>query len=392
MTVLKDSTTTNCNIGTQPKATLDEPVNHQSLLIHINKMKSLSSLIIAVLLPLCTTFQLVHVVESSAASTQSALSVLKTLDYRYFVAGGTCAAISHGITTPIDVIKTKKQSDIKYKNMNMISTAMDIVSTEGSNALLGGLGPTVVGYGIEGAMKFGVYEIAKPIFRAWLSGGVESSTTTNPALAYLLASVAAGAVAAILLCPMESTRIRIVTDPAFANKGLLTALPQMIREDGPWASFQVGLWAMLAKQVPYTLGKQVSFDVFAGMLYSFLNTMPANTISETQTKWAVSVLAAFMASIIACIFSQPGDMILTETYKKPMPAVTGKGRGLTKAVAADRSSIIDVMHTIYGRGGLSSFFTGTGARIVHVGLIITSQLVIYDIVKQLLGLPATGSH
>ena len=275
----------------------------------------------------------------------------------------------------------------------MIGTAMDIVQTEGPNALLGGLGPTVVGYGIEGAMKFGVYEIAKPIFRSLLNGGVESSTT-NPALAYLLASVAAGAVAAILLCPMESTRIRIVTDPAFANKGLLTALPQMIREDGPWASFAVGLWAMLAKQVPYTLGKQVSFDVFAGMLYAFLNTMPANTISETQTKWAVSVLAAFMASIIACIFSQPGDMILTETYKKPMVAVpvSGRGRKVAKAVATDRASFLDVVRTIYGRGGVSSFFTGTGARIVHVGLIITSQLVIYDIVKQLLGLPATGSH
>lgn len=356
-------------------------------------MKSLRSIIIALLLPLSTTFQLVHVAESSAAAAHSALSVLKSLDYRYFVAGGTCAAISHGITTPIDVIKTKKQSDIKYKNMNMIGTAMDIVQTEGPNALLGGLGPTVVGYGIEGAMKFGVYEIAKPIFRSLLNGGVDtaSAATTNPALAYLLASVVAGAVAAILLCPMESTRIRIVTDPAFANKGLLTALPQMIREDGPWASFAVGLWAMLAKQVPYTLGKQVSFDVFAGMLYAFLNTMPANTISDTQTKWVVSVLAAFMASIIACIFSQPGDMILTETYKKPMVPVPT--RRIAKAsVATDRSSFGDVIRTIYGRGGLSSFFTGTGARIVHVGLIITSQLVIYDIVKQLLGLPATGSH
>ena len=258
-------------------------------------MKSLRSIIIALLLPICTTFQLVNVAESSTAAAHSAVSVLKTLDYRYFVAGGTCAAISHGVTTPIDVIKTKKQSDIKYKDMNMIGTAMDIIQTEGPNALLGGLGPTVVGYGIEGAMKFGVYEIAKPIFRSLLYGGGVESASSNPALAYLLASVAAGAVAAVLLCPMESTRIRIVTDPAFANKGLLTALPQMIREDGPWASFAVGLWAMLAKQVPYTLGKQVSFDVFAGMLYSFLNSIPADTISEAQMKWTVSVLAAFMA-------------------------------------------------------------------------------------------------
>ena len=32
------------------------------------------------------------------------------------------------------------------------------------------------------------------------------------------------------------------------------------------------------------------------------------------------------------------------------------------------------------------------ARIAHVALIITSQLVVYDIVKQALNLPVTGSH
>ena len=35
----------------------------------------------------------------------AALNALKSIDYRYFVAGGTCAAFSHGITCPIDVIK-----------------------------------------------------------------------------------------------------------------------------------------------------------------------------------------------------------------------------------------------------------------------------------------------
>jgi solute carrier family 25 (mitochondrial phosphate transporter), member 3 len=338
-------------------------------------MKGLRSISAVLFIPLSTTLTTPVV----ASATQSALSVLQTLDYRYFVAGGTCAAISHGITTPIDVIKTKKQSDpAKYGKMGLIGTAVDIAKNEGPNSLLGGLGPTVVGYGIEGAMKFGVYEIAKPIFRSLFSQGTDA--TGNPALAYLCASVVAGAVAAVLLCPMESTRIRIVTDPAYADKGLFTALPKMIREEGPWASFSLGLWAMLAKQVPYTLGKQVSFDVFAGMLYAFYNSLPSNILPESQIKWVVSVVAAFLASIIACISSQPGDMILTETYKKP-----------AKGGSSDRS-FIDVIRAIYGAGGFSSFFTGTGARIVHVGLIITSQLVIYDIVKQLLGLPATGSH
>lgn len=35
------------------------------------------------------------------ASATPAASIASSIDYRYFVAGGTCAAISHGITCPI---------------------------------------------------------------------------------------------------------------------------------------------------------------------------------------------------------------------------------------------------------------------------------------------------
>ena len=117
---------------------------------------------------------------------------------------------------------------------------MSIVKTDGPGALLGGLGPTVVGYGIEGAMKFGVYEVLKPVFAEL----IPNSKTA----AYILASVVAGAVASLLLCPMESTRIRIVTDPAYADKGLLTGLPKLIKDDGLFSTFG-GMYAMLAKQV-----------------------------------------------------------------------------------------------------------------------------------------------
>lgn len=97
--------------------------------------------------------------------------------------------------------------------------------------------------------------------------------------------------------------------------------------------------------------------------------------SDQDMKWVVSVCAAAAASVLACIFSQPGDVILTETYKGKTPGSFG-----------------DVVGKIRDRGGPSEFLVGTQARLVHVGGIITTQLVVYDIVKQLLGLPATGSH
>jgi solute carrier family 25 phosphate transporter 3 len=228
-------------------------------------------------------------------------------------------------------------------------------------------------------VQFGVYEVMKPVFAALLSSGDDGS---SKAVAFLLASIVAGAVAAVLLCPMESTRIKIVTDPDYSDKNLLTALAKLAATEGLGSSFS-GLWAMLAKQVPYTFGKQVSFDVFAGLLYTFfLAVQDTASLSDTQIKWAVSVTAAAMASVIACLFSQPGDMILTETFR-PSKLANGKKPSTTFGAVVDR---------LYADGGIPKFFTGLSARIVHVGLIITSQLVIYDIVKQMLGLPATGSH
>ena len=186
----------------------------------------------------------------------------------------------------------------------------------------------------------------------------------------------------------------------------------------------------------------MSFDVIAKFLYGILNAprtvtrtntvttnteSPSITTSTTTTlaaslsqltspefiKWAVSVLSAMVASVMACLLSQPGDVILTETYKggecnEEQTGASSKSKSKAKTLASKskesntiqkKRSLSQVSSTIYSRHGnqglipgLSGFFTGTQARLVHVGMIITSQLVIYDLVKQLLGLPATGSH
>jgi hypothetical protein len=64
----------------------------------------------------------VNAVPNPSASA-AALKALKAMDYRYFVAGGTCAAFSHGITTPIDVVKTKLQADPKVRTLYFVYTS-----------------------------------------------------------------------------------------------------------------------------------------------------------------------------------------------------------------------------------------------------------------------------
>lgn len=162
-------------------------------------------------------------------------------DYRYFVAGGACAAYSHGVTTPIDVIKTKMQADPKEYDKGILDAASKIVKADGPGVLLGGLGPTVVGYGVEGAAKFGIYEILKPVFSKYIQ---------EKSLAFLMASITAGAAAALILCPAESVRIKVVTDKDYADKSFLSGLVKTIKEDGFLDMFG-GFPAMIAKQVSY---------------------------------------------------------------------------------------------------------------------------------------------
>ena len=128
----------------------------------------------------------------------------KAVDYRYFLAGGACSALSHGVATPFDVIKTKMQADPETYNSGLKDAAISLITVNGPGVLLSGLGPTIIGYGVEGAVKFGVYESLKPVFLALLHAD-------DKFVPYLAASVGAGAIASLLLCPMERARVKAVT-------------------------------------------------------------------------------------------------------------------------------------------------------------------------------------
>lgn len=93
----------------------------------------------------------------------------KSVDWRYFVAGGICAACSHGITTPIDVVKTKMQTSPEKYTKGVLAAAKSIVAEEGVGILLAGLGE------IEPFLRL---TISHKMFRAnccwiWFGGGSE---------------------------------------------------------------------------------------------------------------------------------------------------------------------------------------------------------------------------
>ena len=280
-------------------------------------------------------------------------------DWRYLAAGGVSAAISHGYTTPLDVIKTRMQTNPELYKGDVLFALKEIIDEEGFDFLLQGLVPTCLGYGLEGALKFGCYELCKPLF---------GELTPSPFANAILASCVAGGVAALVLCPPEDVRIRMVSDPDYADNAV-DGFKKRIKEDGPLASFAAAP-AMTAKQVPYTMGKQVSFDYFCTIAHGFLVAVCSAEVLE-RVDGLTPVLAALPAAVLACVLSHPGDAVLTQFFKEgPQPG-----------------GVAGTLQKIRKEGAL---FRGLKARLLHVIGIIWVQLVIYDYVKQWLGLPATG--
>lgn len=110
----------------------------------------------------------------------------------------------------------------------MIGGFKQVIQNEGAGALLTGLGPTAAGYFLQGAFKFGGYELFKQ--QAIDIVGYENASKYRTGI-YLVSSGLAEFFADIALCPLEATRIRMVSQPDFAS-GLVSGFARLAREEG----------------------------------------------------------------------------------------------------------------------------------------------------------------
>ena len=140
-------------------------------------------------------------------------------------------------------VKTRIQLQPEIYNKGMIGGFRQIIANEGASALATGLGPTAAGYFLQGAFKFGGYELFKQQFINYF--GYETASNNRTAV-YLASSATAEFFADIALCPLEATRIRLVSEPTFAS-GLLSGFSKIAKNEGLGA-FYSGFGPILFKQ------------------------------------------------------------------------------------------------------------------------------------------------
>jgi len=283
---------------------------------------------------------------------------------RFAFAGAVCCSVTHGGLTPVDVIKTRIQLDpIKY-NRGLVGGFRQVIAEEGFSAVWTGVGPTFAGYFLQGAFKFGGYEFFKQQCINQL--GYETASNNRTAV-YLASAAAAEFFADIALCPLEATRIRLVSQPDFAG-GLVSGFSKILKNEGVGA-FYSGFGPILFKQVPYTMAKFVVYEKVAEAVYRVVDKNSVSPLTNTGINLGSGLIAGFAAAIV----SQPADTMLSKINKtKGLP-----GESTT-------SRLIKIGREL----GLRGSYAGIGARLFMVGTLTAGQFAIYGDIKRVLG--ATG--
>ena len=142
---------------------------------------------------------------------------------RFCASGAICAAGSHFVLTPLDVVKTKIQTD-RENYPGVISAFKKLLEERGLTGFFAGWVPTTIGFFFWGAFTYSTTELLRRYFSDAL--GQRAATYDVPII--LAASAIAAFFSVFILGPFEAIRIRSVAQPDY-GKNFFDVTGRMIK-------------------------------------------------------------------------------------------------------------------------------------------------------------------
>lgn len=283
------------------------------------------------------------------------------------VGGILSCGLTHTAVVPLDVVKCKMQVfPDKYKGL--VSGIKTVLKEEGGAGLRLGWAPTFIGYSMQGAFKFGLYEYFKDVYSN--AAGQENAKNYKGAI-WLAGSASAEFFADIALCPMEMVKVKVQTSPAGTWPTSLAEATKKMSEHKAETRFPFGsvvpLWS---RQIPYTMAKFFFFEKVVQLFYTHVFTAPKETYSK-GTQLGITFASGYLAGVICAIVSHPADSLVSQMGK-----AENKGKSFGQMI---------------NEQGMYRLCTkGLGTRVLMIGTLTGLQWWIYDTWKSAMGFGTTG--
>ena len=279
---------------------------------------------------------------------------------RFCVSGAVCASGVHLMVTPLDVIKTKIQTDPK-NYPGPISSFQKLVKEQGLGGFFTGWVPTFVGFFFWGGFSYSLTELIRRYLIIYF--GTQAQNLEIQII--LLSSAVAAFFGSFVLVPFESVRIRSVAQPGY-GKNFFDVTSRIVNEEGIESLFSAAP-AFLVKEVPFAMAK---FTVFTAVTRYLYEAFPAAQ-EDIQLSLLVSLVGGIFGGALAAVVSNPADATISE-MKRSVSDMTP----------------VDAAKSLIDKGGYANLMRGLPMRIALYPIVVSTQFLIYDAIRIYLGVGA----
>ena len=279
--------------------------------------------------------------------------------------GATGCALTHTIVIPLDVVKTRAQTDPDVSG-GLLNGAASIIDKEGINGLLLGAQATLAGYFWYGLSVYPSYTFFKRLFGLTLLPPEIATIHANDVA--LVAGALAAVIASLGLTPLEACRIRTVAEPEIYRPLGLVGTANMISKEDPsmgWKTLYAGFPSLLTRQVIFGSIKFLAFEQACEAIFKLWPVLQ----DATWTSLSVSLVAGGISGALSSVVSQPADSVLTYVAQN----------------SSDNLGVIEGCRIMVEKEGPASLFRGLSSRCIWAAGIIAGQFLLYDVFRTYFG-------
>lgn len=176
------------------------------------------------------------------------------------VGGMVACGPTHTAVTPLDLVKCRRQVDPNLYRSNY-QAFKTILKTPG-DLIWTGAGATFIGYSLQGAGKYGGYELFKKKYSDLVGPNIANEYRS---VIYAAASALAEFFADIALCPFETIKVKTQTTiPPYANN-VVDGWKKVVAAEGIKGLYK-GIVPLWCRQIPYTCVKFTTFEATVAQL------------------------------------------------------------------------------------------------------------------------------
>ncbi|OAA33885.1 Mitochondrial substrate carrier [Beauveria brongniartii RCEF 3172] len=310
----------------------------------------------------------------------------------HFAAGASGGLITSIVTSPLDVLRTRMQSDLylttsRSRATSTTTSALRLASsplrhiyetfetigaihrTEGWRNLFRGLLPSLVGVVPAQAIKFYAYGNCKRL-GARLLGRTESDI-----LVHAQAAVAAGIATATATNPiwLVKTRLQLDKKQSRLYSGVVDCVQQVFKKEGI-RGFYRGLSASYLGTLE-TVVHLVLYERLKALFRKESASGAASSRHKELAHWTSTAAAAGCAKVAAVLITYPHEVFRTRLRQAPVESL----------VQVQQTSLVQCCRTTWVREGWRGFYAGLTPHLIRSVPSAIITFGVYEFVLRLAG-------